>query len=216
MQCPFNIYSTGLGLFSRVSIESGCDIGYYGGELVEEWGSGKPKTHARRAGDGQVYDGWNLQSFLRPSGRRAESGQVEYRLDEETPTNLTDLFVTGVGFMMNTSVAKANHNVAIVPQYLRSATAQVLQPALLVLRTTKRVAPGDELRSKYQSNFKVNSINKFLKKVDRSIFIYSSRARSFVIISVSALDVRLFSMFKTFIVDISDRTSLQVPRLKLT
>lgn len=160
MSCPYDVFCTGLGLYSRVTIEKGFDIGYYGGEQKfdsrEEWEGGKVKTHARRTGDScHILDGLPLRGWLRASGIRCGtyhkySDQEEYKVDDITPTRERVSLEHGIGFMMNTSSSISHHNVKIVQRFPRGSLTPIH-----VMCTTKSISPGDELISSYQTNSQV-------------------------------------------------------------
>lgn len=163
MRCPDDIFCTGLGLFSRVDIGKGTDIGYYGGALKsdskKEWEDGKLKTHALRAGDScHVYDGLEIRAWLGASDVKCGTyhkydNQVEYNLYSSTPQNIREIFLEGQGFMANTSILKSHHNIRVIRKYPEKNQAHKIP--LQILRTTKNISAGDELINSYQTNSKV-------------------------------------------------------------
>lgn len=158
LRCRENIYSTGLGVFSRVGIPPGVHIGVYGGLVKGEanWPKGDPKTHARRAANSvHIYDGFPLRGWLRSTGkcpdchRHRGEGDFEYRMSNEAPALLLETWNRGFGFMINTSYCSKSLNVSV-----KQDNTDPHLPVLTIC-TIAAIMPGDELYCAYQPVNKV-------------------------------------------------------------
>lgn len=163
INCPYNIFSTGLGLFSRVTIPKGVDIGVYGGLVKSDVKFSGHKSHARRSGDSiHVYDGLPVREWLIPTTNRIAqhkhraSHDVEYIISPKAPPHIIECWNRGRGFMMNTSLEVNVINVSLVQEISKNS----LLPSW-IMRTITEILPGDELLSLYQSQ-KVNYKNQFI------------------------------------------------------
>lgn len=154
-KCPSNIFSTGLGLFSRVGIAKGVDIGLYGGLIrtTVDWQDHIPKTHARRSSNSiDVYDGfpvreWLVSSLACPEVHRHRGKEdCEYIISNKAPVGYVSCWnKMGKGFMMNTSFDSKAINVSLIP-----IITNKLRPHWL-MRTKTEIVAGDELLCSYQS-----------------------------------------------------------------